>query len=80
MLHFKFYAGLLLLIISGLHIGWGIWRFNYYGDWSYQLHQRLFVGILSSWYIGAIIGCIIGAIGVNYWKTKISYVSKFIYL
>lgn len=64
------------LLVSGLHIGWGIWRISLTGPWVTDgIDQTSLILILSSWYIGAIIGSIIGTILISKWRKKLIYVS-----
>lgn len=70
-------AGVFLLIVSGLHIGWGIWRNQLIAPWAFQTSQGIIMFALMSWYVFAVIGSIVGAVLVTIIRKKFIYVSKF---
>ncbi|KAG4072885.1 hypothetical protein HA402_002628 [Bradysia odoriphaga] len=55
-------GGLLLMINSGLHIGWGIWRTDFEGHWIWTVNLSLFIFIIMAWSVGAFIGGFLGSI------------------
>lgn len=44
------------MLISGLHIGWGIWRLFFEEPWMPEQSRPLFILTKMSWYVTAIIG------------------------
>ncbi|XP_037040395.1 arabinose-proton symporter-like [Bradysia coprophila] len=55
-------GGLLLMINSGLHIGWGVWRTDFEGRWIWTVNLSLFIFLIMAWSVGAFIGGFLGAI------------------
>lgn len=73
---FRIFSGVILLLISGLHIGWGIWRTILAKNMPHlNVSLEFSVLILSSWYIGAIAGSIVSAALLTRVKKKTIYVS-----
>lgn len=66
--------GSLLLMGTGLHMAWGLWHFGIQ-PWAYELNFYVYVFIISSFYVGAIMGNIVGSVLVNLWRKTIIYVS-----
>lgn len=54
-------AGLLLMMGSGLHIGWGIWR-SFFPLWILSVHSSLFIFMIMAWPLGAFIGGFAGSV------------------
>lgn len=69
------YIGILILFISGMHIAWGIWRTDFYGEWLEETSDINFIIIITSWYISSIFGYIIGSYLIQHLKKKKIYVS-----
>lgn len=44
------------MFISGLHIGWGIWRLFFNEPWMATQPRPLFIFTKMSWYVTAILG------------------------
>lgn len=66
-----------LLFISGLHIGWGIWRtWRTREPWVTFTNPDPIIFIIMSWYVFAVVGGIIGAVLVTNIKKKMIYVRK----
>lgn len=71
---FSSFEGLLLMLVSGLHIGWGIWRT---GEWPIQAtNTSLFHFTIMAWPFGAIFGSFIGSALVTVLRKSIIYVSS----
>lgn len=67
------FTGLLLMLNSGLQIGWGIWRLGFIGFWSWSLGVHIFVTM--AWSVGAFFGGFIGAVLTPILKKNAIYVS-----
>ncbi|KAJ6635939.1 Solute carrier family 2, facilitated glucose transporter member 3 [Pseudolycoriella hygida] len=65
-------GGLLILLVSGLHIGWGIWRIDFNEPW-FQGISGVFIFIVLSFYVGAIIGGIMTGFIINIWRKQAIY-------
>ncbi|KAJ6649717.1 H(+)/hexose cotransporter 1 [Pseudolycoriella hygida] len=52
-------GGLLLMIVSGLHIGWGIWRIFFVAGFSASVDLLTFM--IITWSLGGFIGAFFGA-------------------
>lgn len=64
-------GGLLLMLVSGLHIGWGIWRTS---GWSTQsANTSLLIFSIMTWPIFAIFGSIIGSAVVIVLRKDVIY-------
>lgn len=64
-------GGLLLMLVSGLHISYGI--FNSTARIKYD------VSVLpGSWYVGVILGSVVATVFIDKWEKKIYYVSVFV--
>lgn len=61
-----FFTGVLLLFVSGMNIGWGIWR--------YRTSEPYVLNI--SWFVFAIVGSMVGAVLVTSFTKKTIYVSS----
>lgn len=73
---FEYNLGIILLLISGLHIGWGIWRTILARNMpQFDVKTDMSILIISSWYVGAILGSIASAILLYRIKKKFIYVS-----
>ncbi|KAG4072894.1 hypothetical protein HA402_002637 [Bradysia odoriphaga] len=55
-------GGLLLMINSGLHVGWGVWRIDFEGRWTWSVNLSLFIFVIMAWSVGAFIGGFLGSI------------------
>ncbi|KAJ6635934.1 Solute carrier family 2, facilitated glucose transporter member 2 [Pseudolycoriella hygida] len=66
-------GGYILLLISGLHIGWGIWRLFFYEPWMPGQPRPLFIFTKMSWYVAAIVGGAIGSGLVTVLRKHIIY-------
>ncbi|XP_037038001.1 uncharacterized protein LOC119075627 [Bradysia coprophila] len=55
-------GGLLLMLGSGLHIGWGIWRSSYYGRWILTANDSIVIFMIMAWSLGAFLGGFAGSI------------------
>ncbi|KAG4067418.1 hypothetical protein HA402_009655 [Bradysia odoriphaga] len=58
---FSTLGGFLLIIISGMHIGWGIWRLIFNEPWMTALPRPLFIFAKMSWYVTAVVGGFVGS-------------------
>lgn len=77
-LNISSFPGISLLIASGLHIGWGIWRaVVFFEPWSLYLSLGMSQFVLMSWYVFAVVGSVVGAILVTKMRKKLIYVSDF---
>lgn len=63
------------LLVSGLHIGWGIWRIRLSQSWTKEVEHIWVISLLASWYLAAIIGSIVGTMLLSSWRKKNIYVS-----
>lgn len=64
------------MIISGLHIGWGIWRTLIYGVWASFISTGLLAFTIMSWSVGAFIGGFIGSALTPILRKNFIYVSS----
>lgn len=67
--------GLILMIISGLHIGWGIWRIVFLDLWSASTSASLLTFIIMAWSLGAVVGGFVGAVLTPILRKNFIYVS-----
>ncbi|KAG4067459.1 hypothetical protein HA402_009696 [Bradysia odoriphaga] len=65
-------GGYLQLLVSGSHIAWGIWRFDFNEPW-FRSTNGTFIFILMSFYVAAIIGGIISGLVSNIWRKQTIY-------
>lgn len=64
------------MMASAMHLAWGLWQLAIIGQpWTINLSASMFVFVMFSWYLTAIVGSVVGAILVNIWKKTIIYVS-----
>lgn len=63
------------MFISGLHIGWGVWRLEIREPWVTFTNLNLIIFIIMAWYISVILGGMIGAALVTNMRKKWIYVS-----
>lgn len=70
------FAGIFLLLVSGLHVGWAIWRVEVREPWVSFTNFNVIIFIMMSWYMFAIVGGIIGAVMVTKMRKKFIYVSQ----
>lgn len=69
--------GLILLLGSGIHIVWGIYRvFNLYHGKDKQMHSMASRCIIWSWYLGAIAGSIVAGYALQSIRKQIIYVRR----
>lgn len=61
--------------VSGLHLGWGIWRLIFHGFWVTNVSQGLLTFTVMAWSLGAFVGGFIGSALMTIWEKKIIYVS-----
>lgn len=59
------------MLVSGLHIGWGIWRV---GWWPIRTNMSLRIFAIMVWPLGAICGGFIGSALVPILRKNIIYV------
>lgn len=68
-----------MLIISGMHIGWTIWRSNFsvlLDRWySPYVNSHLVIFTMTTWFAMAIAGSVLGSFIVPFLEKKIIYVS-----
>lgn len=68
-----------MLMISGMHIGWTIWRLNYFflqDRWfSSFANLHLIIFTTTAWFAMAVAGSVLGSIIVPLIKKKVIYVS-----
>lgn len=67
--------GCLQLLVSGLHIAWGIWRVDFKEPWFHSING-VFIFIIMSFYVGAIIGGIIVGCFIHIWRKQAIYVNR----
>lgn len=67
--------GYLQLLVSGLHIAWGIWRFDFPEPW-FRSTNGVFIFIILSFYVGSIIGGIMAGFIINIWRKQPIYVNR----
>lgn len=70
------FTGIFLLLVSGLHAGWAIWRVEVREPWASFTNLNVIIFIMMSWYMFAVIGGVIGAVMVTKMRKKIIYVSQ----
>ena len=75
-----FPLGLLFMLVSGLHIGWGLWTSTDNTKWSDGISDGLAAFVICSWYVAAIFGSILGTILLPLWRRSNIYVSKTFYI
>lgn len=63
---------------SGLHIGWGIWRSGYLGEWNFTITESLFIFMIMAWSLGAFVGGFAGSILTPILRKTSIYVSKWL--
>lgn len=74
-LFFQF-TGIFLLMVGGLHAGWGVWRIEVREPWLSFTNLNMIIFIMMSWYMFAVIGGLMGAVLVTKLRKKVIYVSK----
>lgn len=57
-------------------MGWGLWNWANIQSWAYGLNFYVYIFIISSFYVGAIMGNIVGIVVVKLWRKTIIYVSE----
>lgn len=67
--------GLILMIISGLHIGWGIWRTTFLDLWSETTSSSLLTFIIMAFSLGAFVGGFVGSVLTPILRKNSIYVS-----
>ncbi|KAJ6631722.1 hypothetical protein Bhyg_16378, partial [Pseudolycoriella hygida] len=65
-------GGVFLLLVSGLHIGWGIWG-DFLNPLAITLGHPNHPATIMSWYVFAVVGSIVGAVLVIKMKKKFIY-------
>lgn len=68
--------GYLQMLVSGLHIAWGIWRVDFRIESWYRSANGTFIFIVMSFYVGALIGGIMSGCVVNIWRKQPIYVNS----
>ncbi|KAG4076835.1 hypothetical protein HA402_004437 [Bradysia odoriphaga] len=66
-------GGICLLLVSGFHAGWGVWRVEVREPWFSFTNLDLIIFIMMSWYVFAVIGCVIGAVLVTRMRKNFIY-------
>ncbi len=69
------FKGYLQLLVSGLHIAWGIWRLDFNEPW-FRRANGTFIFIILSFYVGALIGGIMAGCIVKIWRKQAIYVNS----
>lgn len=68
--------GYLQLLVSGLHFAWGMWRVDFNEEPWFQSVNGVFIFIVLSFYVGAIIGGIMSGCIINIWRKQATYVNR----
>ncbi|KAG4076838.1 hypothetical protein HA402_004440 [Bradysia odoriphaga] len=67
-------GGILLLFVSGMHTGWGIWRIQLTEPWTFNSFDvGLFQFLFMSWFVFAVVGSVVGAVLVTRLTKKSIY-------
>lgn len=65
-----------MLLGTGLHMSWGLWHLGNIRPWAYGLNFYVYIFIISSFFVGAVMGNIVGSVLVNLWRKTIIYVGE----
>lgn len=66
------------MVVSGMHIAWGIWRSNFFvieDAWVPNISRDILIFTITSWYITAIFGSLVGSYIMPWQKKKVVYVN-----
>lgn len=73
---FRLFTAIMLLLVSGLHAGWAMWRIEVREPWASFDNYNVIIFIMMSWYMFAILGGVISAVLVTKMRKKNIYVSQ----
>lgn len=65
------------MMASAMHLGWGLWQIASINQtWLIGISTSMYMFILYSFFLTAIVGSVVGALLVNILKKTIIYVSE----